>query len=63
MPQHIWSRRGTRRICDACDVVQTLRNKRWTPDVNAICPGDDQRKPPRNTRPPPAGSPRQLEDA
>ena len=40
MPQHIWQTRGPRRICDACDVVQTKRTVDWLPEVSPICPGN-----------------------
>ena len=65
MPQHIWKLYGgRRRICGACDVVQTKTGTgSWVPKAKDICPGDGRDSSRRERPKPNADGPRILEDA
>jgi hypothetical protein len=50
MPQHLWITVPTLRRCEVCDAMQVDIGKGWTPEVDAICPGDDEDAPPTSRR-------------
>ena len=42
MPQHLWRGMLFARRCEICDAIQLDAGKGWSPDVDPICPGDDE---------------------